>query len=462
MVGIFARLFGGGDAAPARQEPQLLPAVIDQAPAVADQAPKPLPQWSTAELLPILGGIESFAGPIVTAETAMRVSAVFACVRTIAGAIACLPLHVFKAQGEDRARARAHPVDWILNGEPNRVMTPAVFLEYLVASILLAGDAFCLIGRTVGGGIIDLVPIDPRCVQVRMVDGVQVYLIQGYDGQWFAVDQSDVLHIPGVGFNMRTGRGMSVIGWAARQAIGAAMAAEEYSARFFSNGARPDVVLKYPNKLTPDQVEQLRTFWMRKHSGLQNAHTPAVLTEGGDIETLTMTAEDAQLIATRQFQVEDIARAFGVPPFMIGQTDKTTSWGSGVETMGIGFVTYTLRPYLTKIEQEINRKLLGTGRFFAEFNVTGLLRGDSKARAEFYRSALGGSSGPGWMKPNEVRRLENLPQDADPQSDKLTTGTAPAPGGDPDKGAPGKPPAAPDPAEPGQGNDPHRPFHSGE
>jgi HK97 family phage portal protein len=415
MLGFFSRS-RGQVALAERQEPQLM------APKAEGQAPRPLPDWSAAELF---SGIPSLAGPVVTAETAMRVAAVYACVRLIAGAIAGLPLHVFKQESDDRVRARNHPLDWLLNHAPNSLMTAAVWLEYVVTSILLAGDSFNLIVWTAGGQALEIIPLDPGTVHVQRRGNLWIYTVLLPDGRWIAVDQGDILHIPGVGFSLTTGRSKSVIAHAARQGIGIAIAAEDYSARFFANGVRPDVVLKYPSKLTTEQVQQLKDFWVKKHSGLANAHAPAVLTEGGEIETLSLSAEDAQLLEARKFQVIDIARAFGVPPVMIGESEKNSSWGTGIESQGIGFRTYCLRQHGTKIEQEVNRKLLGSGRFFVEFNYDGLLQADSTARGNYFRQALGGSSGPGWMTQNDVRRKENLPRIDDPAADRLSTGTKP-------------------------------------
>lgn len=184
---------------------------------------------------------------------------------------------------------------------------------------------------------------------------------------------------------------------------------DDHTARFFSNGARPDFVLKSSGVIKPDQTEQIRDAWEQMHGGSSRAHRPAILAGGLDVQELTMKAEDAQLIATRQFQVEDIARLFGVPPFMIGYTEKTTSWGSGVEQMSIGFIKYTLTRHLSKFEQEINRKGLRDPALFAEFNTAGLERGDIKTRYDAHRIALGRAGEPGFMTVNEIRRLENLP-----------------------------------------------------
>jgi HK97 family phage portal protein len=204
---------------------------------------------------------------------------------------------------------------------------------------------------------------------------------------------------------------MSQIRNALRNSAGIALAADEYSGAFFSNGARPDIAIEMPDGPTPEQVEQYRQSWADRYQGASNAHKPALMTAGAKIHELTMNAEDAQLIATRQFQVEDIARIFGVPPHMIGHTQNTTSWGSGVEQMSIGFVKYTLQRHLVKFEQELNRKLFRglQDRFFCEFQTAGLERGDYKTRNEGYRIGLGRAGEPAWLTVNEVRRLENLP-----------------------------------------------------
>lgn len=359
----------------------------------------------SAELYELLAGMPSASGVSVNEASAMRVTAVYACVRLIAGAIASLPLSVYQRQDEGRRRVR-NDLWWLLNEQPCPSVSAAVFWEYLVAQMLLTGDALAEIERGRGGSIRQLIPLDSRAVAVRQINNRLRYEFCR-DGIWLGRDQDDILHIPGFGFDGT--RGMSVIRHAAREAIGLAMAAESFSSRFFASGAHPDVALKVPGKMTQEQIDNLRRIWANKYGGAHNSSLPIVLTEGTDLKEVTLSAQDSQLIEARRFQVADIARAFGVPPHMIGETDKSTSWGSGIEQQGIGFVQYTLAPHLNRIEQEINRKCFRTERLFVEFNVEGLLRGDSKARADYYTRALGGTQNPAWMTPNEVRRLENLP-----------------------------------------------------
>jgi HK97 family phage portal protein len=204
---------------------------------------------------------------------------------------------------------------------------------------------------------------------------------------------------------------MSVIQWAARNAAGNALAMDEYSGKFFANGAHPSIVLSTDKRMDPGQVTALQTAFAAKYSGNDNAHRlPLVLTEGLTQESLSLSADDSQLLEARKFQVIDIARAFGVPPHLIGETSASTSWGSGIESMGLGFVRFTLQPYLVRIEQEINRKLFpSSAKYFVEFNRDALMEGDSIGQANYFRAALGGpGSGPGWMSVDDVRRVKNL------------------------------------------------------
>lgn len=375
-------------------------------------APQNALDVNSAELYELLSGTPSRAGINVTEQTALRVTAVYACVRLIAGAISSLPLSMYRHTDSGRERVR-NDLWWLLNEQPCDYVSASVFWEYLVGQMLLTGDGLALIERGRGGNIVALHPIDSRTVHVRKIDGRLRYEFCR-EGVWTGRDQDDVLHIPGFGFDGL--RGMSVIRHAAKEAIGLALAAEEFSARFFASGAHPDVALKVAGKMNQEQIDNLRRIWAQKYGGTHNTSLPIVLTEGTDLKELTISAQDSQLIEARRFQVSDIARAFGVPPHMIGETDKSTSWGSGIEQQSIGFVQYTLSPHLNRIEQEINRKCLRTERSFVEFNVEGLLRGDSKSRAEYYTKALGGTQNPAWMTPNEVRRLENLPALADGDS----------------------------------------------
>lgn len=361
-------------------------------------------EWLTA------GGSFSTAGPAVTERTAMAIGAVYACIGLIGGAIASLPLKLYRRNGDARESITSD-LWWLLNEQPTPAMSAAVMWEYLTWSLLLHGDAFARIKRIspMSPAIAGFVPAHPFDVQVARNGERLAYIVKDADTQQpTTLDQDDILHIPGLGFDGL--RGLSPIRYAAKQAMGLSLAADEYSARFFSNGARPDYVVTTPNKMDPEQAKLFRESWMARYSGTQNAHVPAILSGGGDVKTLSLNPEDAQLIETRNFQAADIARFYGVPPHMIGLVDKATSFGTGIEQQSIGFVKYTLQRHLVKIEQEINRKVFRKSlQLFAEFNTAGLERGDTKARNESYRIAAGRAGEPGWMTINEIRKLENLP-----------------------------------------------------
>lgn len=353
------------------------------------------------------------AGVSVNEHTAMQVSAVYACVALIGGAIASLPLPVYKRTPDGREKTN-HDVWWLLNEQPNTDYPAATFWESMLSSLLLHGDAFARIIRPsmVSQNITGFEWIHPHRVTVTKDKGLMVYTVRNWypwqTGKDISYLASDIIHVAGPGFNGL--RGMSQISFVLRTAAGIAIAADQYSAEFFENGARPDFAIELPNTPTKEQQDMMRDSWNDRYSGTGKRHKPALMAGGAKVHELTMNAEDSQLLSTRQFQVEDIARIFGVPPHMIGHTQNTTSWGSGVEQMSIGFIRYTLTRHLTKIEQELNRKIWPTGeKYFVEFNTAGLERGDIKTRTESYRISLGRAGENAWATINEVRRLENLP-----------------------------------------------------
>jgi len=231
-------------------------------------------------------------------------------------------------------------------------------------------------------------------------------------------DQDDIIHIAGIGFDGL--RSMSPLRSFLRMAGSVALATQEYASRFFSQGARPDYVIK--GDMTAEQIEQTRAAINAYHSGLNNSRRPMLLTGGLELQTISLPLEDVQLLSLRQFQVEEIARAYLVPPFMIGHTTNTTSWGSGVEAMGKGFVRYCLRAYLHAIENEFNRKLIrdrNSTKFLA-FDTSELEQADTKSLFEAFRIALGRAGEPGFMTPDEVRKRLNLKNM--PGGDKLASG----------------------------------------
>jgi HK97 family phage portal protein len=366
---------------------------------------------SDPRVLELLGPVPAAAGVFVTPETAQRVSAVYACVDRIAGGISTLPCALYRREGAVRKQIDNHPYWWLLNEQPCAAWTAASHWMRSLQYVLLRGDSFTLIKRNAGGTPTELVPLPwEGVVPDRMsldVDARNVYMVN--DGlRAVGYDQDDILHFPGYGFNGV--RSMSVLSWGARNAAGNAMAMDEYSGRFFADGAHPSIVLKTAHKMNEEQVTRLQRIFAEKYSGTNNAHrNPLVLTEGLDAKEVSINAEDAQLLDSRKFQVIDIARAFGVPPHLIGETSASTSWGTGIESMGRAFVLFTLQPHLKRIEQELNRKLFRTAGTFLEFDRSALIEGDLAAQAEYFRAALGGpGAGPGWMSKNEVRQKKYL------------------------------------------------------
>lgn len=350
-------------------------------------------------------GASTDAGITITEHTAMRASAVYACVTLIAKTIASLPLKVYRRKANGDAAEVPDTIPYyLLHDEPNPVMTSCVWREYLTANILLGGNAYAAIGRDQANRVVDLFPIPWRAVTpARDKSGRNTYTVELGDGHKEIFDQSDMLHIPGLGFDGL--KGMSVISYGARQAVGLALATESHGSHLFANGARLGVVLKHPKNLSEAAQLRLKHQFQQQHVGLSNSFSTMILEEGLDVSNITMTSEDAQFLDTRRFQVEDLARFFGVPPHMIGHTDKQTSWGTGVEQNTLGFLIFTIIPWLTRFEQEFNRKLFPRSPFYAQFKHQGLMRGDSKARADYYASGHQN----GWLTTNEIRKAEDLP-----------------------------------------------------
>lgn len=356
------------------------------------------------------------SGMAVTPTSAQRVAAVYACVTRIAGGISSMPLRIYERVWDAAAGVYGRkPVDdidlwWLLNERPTAATTSASGWELAIQSVLLRGDGFKLLRRSASGRIKEIIPLDWAAVTPKRKErfGRLIYAVNdGYNVS--GVDQDDMLHLPGFGFDGE--RSSSVITYAARNGVGNALAMDEYAGRFFRNGAHQSVVLEAAGKMLPEKVLELQRMFGEKYSGIENAHKrPLVLTEGMTAKALNVSAQDSQLMDARNYQVRDIARAFGVPPHMIGETTASTSWGSGLESMGRGFVTYTLNPPLRRFEQELNGKLFRSPRFYVEFDREALTQGDSKAQAEADKAALGGpGAGPGYKTVNEVRRKHNLP-----------------------------------------------------
>lgn len=347
-------------------------------------------------------GAVSSSGRVVTPDSAMRVAAVYACVRIISGAVATLPLHV-KRRVDARTREDASdaPVWQLLRRRPNRWQTPAQFRRMLQAHLLLRGNAYAMLVRS-RGSVQALIPLHPDRVEVAQGDDLTLsFLYSRPDGRRLRLGQDEVMHL--VGLTLDGVRGVSPIAYA-RETIGLALAMEDHGATTFRNGARVSGVLKHPQRLGPEAVANLKAGLEAFRAGGDQEGKNLILEEGMDYARIAMTAEDAQWIESRKFSRSDIAMFFGVPPHMIGDTEKSTSWGTGIEQQSIGFVAYTLEDHLTMWEETIDRDLIGADDLlYARFNRAALVKGDIKARWEAYVKGLQW----GVWSPNEIRALED-------------------------------------------------------
>ena len=366
-----------------------------------------------------LTGGAAAAGMAVSERAALSVSAVFACVDIIAAAIAGFPFHLYR-RGEKGRERYDSDLWWLFNESPHPAWTSASAWEFAVMNVLLQGDGFWQIHRAskYSNTIVGFEPHHRLSVDVRRVDGRNKYIVTPQEGERFVLDQDDMLHFPGLGFNGLTS--LTPLQYALRNGAGIALAADKSAADFFRTGARSELFLSTNGKVDPAQQEQLRERWKAKAAGAANALYPVILSGDWKAEKIGLSAVDAQLIETRQFQVEDVCRIYGVPPHMVAKTDASTSWGSGIESMGTGFVRFTLRKHLNRISQEINRKVWPRSRlYYGEHNVDALMEGDSTAQATYFAKAAGGPGTQGWMSVNEIRRLKNLPPDPDPRADTV-------------------------------------------
>ena len=353
------------------------------------------------------GGTTS--GKPVNEHTAMQMTAVYSCVRILAEAVAGLPLHLYKytASGS-KEKALSHPLYFLLHDEPNPEMSSFVFRETLMTHLLLWGNAYAQIIRNGKGEVIALYPLMPNRMSVdRDSSGALYYTYTRYsdeaptmNGMTVTLRSSDVLHIPGLGFDGLVGYSPIAM---AKNAIGMAIACEEYGAKFFANGAAPGGVLEHPGTIKDPQ--KVRDSWNAAYQGSSNSHRVAVLEEGMKYQPIGISPEQAQFLETRKFQINEIARIFRVPPHMVGDLEKSSF--SNIEQQSLEFVKYTLDPWVIRWEQAISRALLRPDEkklYFAKFNVDGLLRGDYVSRMNGYATARQN----GWMSANDIRELENL------------------------------------------------------
>lgn len=342
------------------------------------------------------------SGKFVNEDTAMQVSAVYACVKVLAETVASLPLPLYKReQNGGKEKAYAHPLYRVLHDLPNSDMTSFTFREVMMTYLLLWGNAYAQIIRDGQKRIIGLEPLKPQNMSITRDEKTKKLKYQYTDGvKTIEFKQEQVFHIPALSFDGI--KGISPIAQA-REAIGLALATEEFGARFFGNGARPGGVLEHPGVVKDPQ--KLRESWEAVYKGAKNAHKIAVLEEGMKYREIGIPPEDAQFLETRKFQLNEICRIFRVPPHLVGDLERSTN--NNIELQSIEFVVHTVRPWLVRWEQAIFKSLLSEADkeiYFAKFNVDGLMRGDFNSRMAGY--AVGRQNG--WLSANDIRGLEDM------------------------------------------------------
>lgn len=351
------------------------------------------------------GRSNTAAGISVNAETSLKISAVSACVRILSSTLAALPLDVYRRLDRGRERAADHSLYRTLHTQPNPWQTSFEWREMQQAALLLRGNSYDRIVSSPQQAVAALIPLHPDMVNpMRGQDGNLIYEYTPPDGPKEILLSDEVHHKRGLTIDGI--KGISPIDYQ-RETLGLTLAAEKFGASYFGNGTVLGGVLESDQALSPEARNNVRDSWIQRFQGSDKSHGIAVLEQGLKWRPLGVAPEQAQFLETRAFQISEIARIFGVPPHMLADIEKTTSWGTGIEQQGIGFVVYSLMPWLKRWEQAIQRDLFSPSdqqTYFAEFNVDGLLRGDAKSRAEYYSKGILD----GWLVRNEVRQKENL------------------------------------------------------
>lgn len=349
------------------------------------------------------------AGKAVTRRSAMQMTAVYSCVRILSEAIASLPLHLYRyTDSGKKEKATDSPLYFLLHDEPNLEMTSFVFRETLMTHLLLWGNAYAQIIRNGKGEVTAFYPLMPDRMTVYRNENGRLYYEYTVSSDDAPINKKsivrlqpfDVLHVPGLGFDGLVGYSPIAM---AKNAIGLAIAAEEYGSKFYANGASPSGVLEHPGTLK--DPSKVRDSWNAAFAGSGNSHRVAVLEEGLKYTPISILPNEAQFLETRKFQINEIARIFRVPPHMVGDLEKSSF--SNIEQQSLEFVKYTLEPWIIRWEQSISSSLLSIEekrKYFVKFNVDGLLRGDYQSRMNGYATARQN----GWMSANDIRELENL------------------------------------------------------
>ncbi|HHR5868334.1 HK97 family phage portal protein [Providencia alcalifaciens] len=343
---------------------------------------------------------------LITDERILQISTVWRCVSLISTLTACLPLDVFETdQVGNRAKVDlSNPLARLLRYSPNQYMTAQEFREAMTMQLCFYGNSYALAERNRSGDVISLLPLLSANMDVRMEGKNLIYKYQR-DKEFAKFKHSEIFHLKGFGFNGLVG--LSPIAHACKTA-GTAVAMEDQQREFYANGAKSPKILTTGDKvLSKEQRAQVEENFKEIAGGPVKKRL-WILEGGFKADDIGVSPQDAETMASRKFQVSELARFFGVPPHLVGDVEKSTSWGTGIEQQNLGFLQYTLQPYISRWENCIARWLLkpgDVGKYHAEHNLDGLLRGDSASRAAFMK-AMGES---GLRTINEMRRLDNYP-----------------------------------------------------
>lgn len=405
----------------AAPETRIEPVVIDHAPVKPSGGPQNIASSASMEQWQEFYGLNGVSA--VNAESAMKLTAVFGCVSLLAGTLGTLPVRVVQKDPSKGSEVKTdHPAHYLVHMDPHPMFSAEVFYEGLFALAFLEGNAYAEIQRNGRGDAIGLRPLWDAYVLPFKKGGRIIYSITEDGRDTYGLDQDDVLHFA-ASATMRGVRALSPIKCFAKS-IGIGLNADDYAEKFFSQGINPNGYISFDGVLKDEQqADEIRNYWARKHGGVSKSHLPAVLTNGGKFTSLLTDPETAQLFQSRSFQVLDIARAYGVPPHLIGETDKSSSWGTGIAAQTTQFYILGLRKHVKRFEAELSRKMLSKAErldgFSIKFNLDSLLRADVTARFEANKAAVGGTQHPAWETVNEIRKREGLAKSDDPNADVL-------------------------------------------
>lgn len=350
-----------------------------------------------------VGSGRSYSDEEINPEKSLTVSSVLAAFTILSEDLSSLPLLLYSRKGRNKFRAYDSIYYRLMHDQPNPEMSSMVFRELMMGHLLAWGNSYSQIVFDKSGNVVELWPLRPDRMTVARKDGVRLYTYQSINGKPETFLSDEILHIPAFGFDGLIGYSRIAL---SRNSIGLAISAEKYGNKFFANDAKPGVVYQHPGKLSVEAYGRLKDSFDERKS-IEKSHESLILEEGMSIDRIGIPPDDAQFLETRKFQVSEIARIFRVPPHMIGDVERSTSWGTGIDSQEQGYVNHTLRPWATRIEQSLNNQLLlpdDRSQFFYEHLMDGLLRGDIATRYEAYVKAIT----TGVMSPNEARAKENM------------------------------------------------------